>query len=161
MIEQADIRQPRQQGVGLIEVLVAVAVLSIGLLGIGALQGVSMRNNNNAYFRTQATVMAGTIIDEIRANRQEIMLRGGWRADQFDTWEAEVQRIFPNGELLLVNSADGAWSCAPEPAICETLKVRIRWTDEVQTGNSQDEAAAGGYDTTDADLSWFDLESRI
>ena len=38
----------RQRGVTLIEVLVALLILSFGLLGLAGLQGISLRNNFNA-----------------------------------------------------------------------------------------------------------------
>lgn len=150
----------KQKGVSLIEVLVAVAVVSIGLLGVGALQGMSLRNNNNSYFRTQATVMAYQVLDEVRSNRREIIFRGGWRTDQFDEWEESVENLFPNGELEITDQGDGNWSC--NAVACEIIKIRIRWTDQVQTGNNDaSQATAAGYDSSDADLQWFELESRI
>ena len=46
---------PRSRGMTLIEVLVAMVVISVGLLGIAALQMLSLRNSQGAYLRTQAT----------------------------------------------------------------------------------------------------------
>lgn len=57
-----------ENGFSLIEVLVAVAVLAIGLLGLAALQTISFRFNHESYQRTQATIQAETIIDRIRTN---------------------------------------------------------------------------------------------
>jgi type IV pilus assembly protein PilV len=62
-------RRPAQRGFSLIEVLIAVVVLSIGLLGIAALQGVSLRSGNEAVARTEATLAAYDLLDRIRANR--------------------------------------------------------------------------------------------
>ena len=59
----------RASGVTLIEVLVALVVISVGLLGIAALQMVSLRNSQASYLRTQATALAQDIIDRMRANR--------------------------------------------------------------------------------------------
>lgn len=59
----------RAAGVTLIEVLVAVLVLSIGLLGYAALLAFSLKANQSANFRTQATVLAYEALDMIRANR--------------------------------------------------------------------------------------------
>ncbi len=56
------------RGVGLIEVLIAMFVLAIGLLGVAGLQLVSMQNNNSALMRTQAAQLSYEIIDRIRAN---------------------------------------------------------------------------------------------
>ncbi len=57
-----------QQGFTLIEVLVAMLVLMIGLLGVAGMQLVSFQNNQSAYLRTQATLVAGEFLDRIRAN---------------------------------------------------------------------------------------------
>ena len=59
----------RARGFTLVESLVAVLVLSIGLLGIAALQVSSLRTNHVAYQRTQATFMAYDLLDRMRANR--------------------------------------------------------------------------------------------
>ncbi|MFC5526422.1 type IV pilus modification protein PilV [Rhodanobacter ginsengisoli] len=58
----------RQSGVGLIEVLVAVLVVSIGFLGIAALQAMSMSTNNSAMARSMATVASYSILDAMRAD---------------------------------------------------------------------------------------------
>lgn len=55
-------------GFSMIEVLVSVVVLAVGLLGIGGLQVLSLKNNHSAYLRSQATYLAYDIIDSMRAN---------------------------------------------------------------------------------------------
>jgi len=57
-----------QGGFTMIEVLIAVLVLSIGLLGLAGLQAASLRNNHSAYLRSQATILAYGIADRMRAN---------------------------------------------------------------------------------------------
>ena len=57
----------RFRGFSMIELMVAVLVLSVGLLGMAALQGVSLRNNQSANFRTQATNLSYQMIDMARA----------------------------------------------------------------------------------------------
>lgn len=59
----------RNRGFSLMEVLVTLIVLSIGLLGLAGLQLSSLQDNHSAYLRSQATIMAGNIIDRMRANR--------------------------------------------------------------------------------------------
>jgi len=56
------------RGFTLLEVLIAVVVLSIGLLGIASLQAFGQRNNHSAYLRSQATALAYDMIDRMRAN---------------------------------------------------------------------------------------------
>jgi type IV pilus assembly protein PilV len=58
------------RGFTLIETLVAVLVLSIGLLGIAALQLTSLQSNSTATQRSQATFLAYDIVDRMRANRR-------------------------------------------------------------------------------------------
>ena len=58
-----------QHGVGLIEVLIAVLVLSIGFLGIAALQAKSLATNNSAMSRSTAIVASYSILDAMRADR--------------------------------------------------------------------------------------------
>lgn len=59
----------RQRGAGLIEVMVAILVLAIGLLGIAGMQLVSLQNNHSAALRGQAVVLAYDALDRMRANR--------------------------------------------------------------------------------------------
>lgn len=59
----------RQRGVGLIEVLVAVVVLAIGLLGLAGLQLRTLRDNESAYERGMAVIETHSIVDAMRADR--------------------------------------------------------------------------------------------
>jgi len=61
--------QRSRRGFTLIEVLVSVAVLSIGLLGMARLQGTAMKFNHGAYLRTQAVTLVQQMAERIRANR--------------------------------------------------------------------------------------------
>lgn len=63
------IHHTNQCGLSLIEVLIAVAVLAIGLLGLSFLQAMGLRNNTSAEHRTQAIYLAYDILDRIRANQ--------------------------------------------------------------------------------------------
>lgn len=58
------------RGLTLIENLIALLVLSIGLLGLASLQTASLQFNTSAYQRTQATILAYDMADRLRANRQ-------------------------------------------------------------------------------------------
>ncbi len=58
----------RHYGFSMIEVMVTLAVLAIGLLGLAALQSVGIRFNHQSYQRTQAVFQAYDILDRIRTN---------------------------------------------------------------------------------------------
>lgn len=95
----------RQTGVGLIEVLIAVLVLSIGFLGIAALQAKSLSTNNSSMSRTQAVIESYSILDAMRADRTNALagaynqtvtanncpaLGGGLVSDQLSSWCTEL-----------------------------------------------------------------------
>lgn len=63
----------RQSGVGLIEVMIAVLVVSIGFLGVAALQATSLSTNNSAMARSMATVSSYSILDAMRADRENAL----------------------------------------------------------------------------------------
>jgi len=66
----------REGGFTMVEVLIAVLVLSIGLIGLASLQGVSLQFNNSAYLRSQATNLAYDMADRMRANRGQAIVAG-------------------------------------------------------------------------------------
>jgi len=55
-------------GFSLLEVLIALVILSVGLLGIAAMISSTVKSNDSAYMRTQATALAYSIIDRMRTN---------------------------------------------------------------------------------------------
>lgn len=63
------VRATHQSGVGLIEVLVAVLILSIGLLGISFVQALSLTGNNSSMSRSMAVVASYSILEAMRADR--------------------------------------------------------------------------------------------
>lgn len=63
----------KETGATLIEVLVAMMVLAIGLLGLAGLQATSIQSNHSAYYRSQATLLASDLADRMRANRTEAL----------------------------------------------------------------------------------------
>lgn len=100
----------RQRGVGLIEVLVALVILSIGLLGMASLQAASLRANHQAYLRSQAVILARDVVDRMRANRPPA-LAGDYdialdtaatgttvAADDLKQWKAALEGQLPLGD---------------------------------------------------------------
>ncbi len=58
-----------QGGIGLVEVLIAVLILAIGLLGLASMQTNGMRMTNGSMSRSQAVFLANDIVERARANR--------------------------------------------------------------------------------------------
>jgi len=63
-------RRSGARGFSIVEALVALVVLSIGMLGIAALYVESLRAGRSAIYRTQAVNLATDLADRIRANRR-------------------------------------------------------------------------------------------
>lgn len=57
------------RGFTLVEVLVALVVLTVGMLGIAAVYLEGLRSSRAAMLRTQAVMLAADMADRIRANR--------------------------------------------------------------------------------------------
>lgn len=63
------ISPPRtQRGFNLLEVLIAIVVLSIGLIGLGLLELKGVQYTRDSYARTQAAIMTESLADRMRAN---------------------------------------------------------------------------------------------
>ena len=61
-------RRLQNSGFTLVEVLVTLVILSVGLLGIAALQTASLRNNLDSAMRSQASLLAADIA--VRGSRR-------------------------------------------------------------------------------------------
>ncbi len=66
-------RPPHQIGVGLIEVLIALLVLGVGILGMVSMQVTAKRNSYEATQRSIATALASDIIERMRSNPSELI----------------------------------------------------------------------------------------
>ncbi len=62
------ITSSRQTGIGLIEILIAVVIMSLGFLAAARMQVEGMRFSQSAYFQSQAYFLASDMIDRMRSN---------------------------------------------------------------------------------------------
>jgi type IV pilus assembly protein PilV len=112
-----------QSGISLIEVLVAVVVISVGLLGIAALHVTSLRTSYDANTRSKAVWFAYDIADRMRANATSakngdyIVAMGSTptgatvAALDLQTWKDSIARVktgLPNGDGSITSATFGA-----------------------------------------------------
>jgi type IV pilus assembly protein PilV len=122
------------RGFTLLEVLVAMLVLSIGLLGLAGLMASSLKNSHSAYQRTQATWLAYDVLDRMRANRG-VALAGGYNlglgatpggsglaATDLGEWDAALTSTLPAGDGSIAVAAGGA------------VTIIVQWNDTRGTG---------------------------
>ncbi len=141
-------------GFTLIEVLIAMVVLAVGLLGLAALQTTSLKNNQSAYFRSQATQLAYDIADRVRANPTgNYNNQAGTNDNCVDNacstaqmagydlsqWNTDLASLLPSGEGVVCidstpnpNTSDGGASKAAHncDGIGNAYAVKIWWDDE-------------------------------
>lgn len=103
------------QGFSLIEVLVALLVLSIGLLGLAALQTTSLKYNTDSYFRTQATFFVYDIMDRMRANNTSATVANG---GTYDVSSAAAATAIINSYATCSSS-----SCACDTSSCSATDL--------------------------------------
>ena len=73
MKSQVNVRS-RQRGVSLIEVMIAVFVLAIGLLGAAGMQLSALKYTDSSRMNSQASFIVYDIIDRMRANADPVQL---------------------------------------------------------------------------------------
>jgi type IV pilus assembly protein PilV len=119
-----------QRGVGLVEVLVAMLVLSIGLLGLAGLQVRTLRGNQTAMQRGMAVIETHMIVDAMRADRDQATTgnfnlamgaatpaEGSFRATALNRWRSNIQ-------TALGADASGSVLC-----IATACTVIVRWAE--------------------------------
>jgi type IV pilus assembly protein PilV len=134
-------------GFSLIEVLVALVVLSVGLLGLAALQSTAAQFNASAYSASQATILAYDMADRIRANRQAaltgaytspypamlpacdpgVALAGTVAVQDLAAWRRALACSLPSG----TGEVDCALPCNPLGG--GVVTIRVSW-DETRRG---------------------------
>lgn len=97
----------RSDGMTLIEVLVTLVIISVGLLGVAALQLTTVRNNHDSFVRTQAATLASDMLDRMRANRsgaERYVIAINAAEDEgtpegvdIDRWRDTLAEQLPNG----------------------------------------------------------------
>jgi type IV pilus assembly protein PilV len=105
-------------GVGLIEVLIAMLVMGIGMLGIAALQATALRNSQSSLERSQAVIHSYAILDAMRANL-DVARTGAYNMANFVCDP-------PNAAGSLVAADQARWLSAIEESMGEDACGRIQ-----------------------------------
>lgn len=142
-------RPERARGFSMLEVLVALLVLSVGLLGLAALQTVGLKFNTQSYQRTQAVLNAYDIIDRVRANPSGILTGSYDNIGTTDTppslptcpcspaqmadfdiaqWKASLSSLLTEGKGALCRGTLDASTLACTPVVSSNnFQVGIEW----------------------------------
>lgn len=130
----------RAGGFSLLEVMIAVVVTSVGLLGIASLQLFALRTQNNAYLRGQATQINHDMLERLRADCAGALsgaydiafgaVPGGadLPSQELTSWRELVARL-PAGEGAVQVTNGGA------------ATIRLRWNDARGDAGAENPAA--------------------
>lgn len=120
-----------QTGVSMIEVLVAVMILSVGLLGLAGLQSAGLTHNQSANSRSTAFMLAYGLLDSMRANKAiaeggaydialgaELSEGSAMTSQDINNWLNELARSLPAGTGSVVTDAGSG-----------KVMITIQWDD--------------------------------
>ena len=136
------------------EVLVAMLVLAIGLLGLASLQAQSLKFNHDSYVRSQSTILAAEMMDRMRANPGGVYVDGVVDPVLPDDCDLVADPTLINDVTPLVEKcfwlADiqgrlpvGTGTIVVNPADARMFDITIMWSDR-ENDNAVDCAAAAG-----------------
>jgi type IV pilus assembly protein PilV len=139
----------RQQGFTLLEVLIALLVLSIGLLGLASLQTTGLRSNQMASMRTLVSQFAYDITDRMRvnpagvANDEYVIARATAAAatpatvaeTDISEWRDNVARL-PNGQSEITQCTPSTTPACPVVDGKTPHVVTIYWNESRDTATS-------------------------
>ena len=116
-------------GFTLIEVMIAILVLGIGLLGFALLQTMSVRFAQSANQRTQATNLAYDLLDQMRSNR---LLAAQYQAASFGS--GTTGTICDRGVGVVgINTNAARWQCQVRAALGEGSSANVTYAAGIAT----------------------------
>ena len=152
-----------QKGFSILEVLVAIIVLSVGLLGVAGLVGNSVRLNHASYTRSQAAYLASNMTDRMRGNTLAV-IAGDYdgvgydgtgpappdcdAADPCNTVELATRDSAIWGQMLSSTLAQGSGTIAcaivpppgglvGRPTVNGTCQITVFWNESTSAGSTQ------------------------
>jgi type IV pilus assembly protein PilV len=129
----------------MVEMLVALVVLAVGMLGVASLFGISLHSGSSAITRMQAVNLATDLADRIRANRQAGNFYAGaaanngctgagaasctpaqMAADDLFWWQRQLART--------IVAATVTGTVVVTPGTPPTYTIRVNWNERAGVG---------------------------
>lgn len=146
-----------QRGVTLVESMIALLVISIGLLGIAALQLTAMSQNTSSLNHSQAVWIANNMADRIRANVCDINQAPTYNGiDTINGYSQDCSGNFCNNlQMVVADAADWTDMVQTLPAGRGTvvlnnsiLTISVMWDDDGTGANGTGCNPANANDLT-------------
>jgi len=130
----------KQTGSSMIEVLVALLILSIGSLGLVAVQITSLKNSNNSEFRYRASNMTADLIERMESNKR------GVANNHYSAINVSTTNV-PTANTTVADNDIAAWyqkvatlpggvGVVTESGTSNEFTIVVRWND-VNSNNAQ------------------------
>ncbi|WP_040570668.1 type IV pilus modification protein PilV [Methyloversatilis thermotolerans] len=130
-------------GVSLIEVMIAIFVLAVGLLGVAGLQMASLRANQSSYERSAAVLAAYTMLDRLRADvvaarsgSYNLALPSGDCVAPSGTTFVQTQLAAWIGDLRTSMGSTACGGIACSTGAAASCVISVRWDDSRVAGGS-------------------------
>jgi len=134
-----------EAGFSLVEVLIALVIMSVGMLGIAGLYVEGMKAGRTSTFRHHAVTLASDVADRIRANPTAGVVYEGvggnndcvlgnidctpaqMAANDIDLWLTQADEMLPNGEIAIVFD---------DTVTPNTYAIEVSWDEAGETAPS-------------------------
>ena len=143
-------RQHNNSGFTLVEILIAMIILSIGFLGLASLQTTGMQNSDGAYMQTQASVLAYDMAERIKANADNVsygsVALGASTAQDctsgactpaqikshdVNTWKTSLARTLPAGDGSISQTSGSGTTTSTD----DTYLIQVVWNNRAVSRN--------------------------
>ncbi len=145
-VKNTNLRTIRNEtGFSLVEVLIALVIMSVGMLGIAGLYVEGMKAGRTSTFRHHAVTLASDVADRIRANPRAGVVYEGVRgnnncvlgnidctpaqmaANDIDLWLTQADQMLPNGNIAITFD---------DTVTPNTYAIRVAWDEAGETAPS-------------------------
>ena len=123
----------RTGGFSLIEVLVALVILALGLLGFALLQTLNLRYTQSANYRTQATNLAYDLLDQMRSNHFTAAWYAGSGGASFQPGDVTSTQCGRDVGTVEIEQNVERWQCQVVAALGDEASASVTYANRVAT----------------------------
>ena len=122
-----------QRGFGLMEVLVALVILSVGLLGIASLQLTALKNVGSSMERSQAVIQTYSYLEVLRANADNASTLNVPMTCDEENLAADTMKV-QRKWIKQLRASLGPQACGKAHCIGKQCTITIQWDDSRAAG---------------------------
>lgn len=136
-------------GFSLLEVLIALVILALGLLGFALLQTLNLRYTQSANYRTQATNLAYDLLDQMRSNHFAAAWYAGPHGASFNPGEVTSKACGRVVGPVTIQQNVTRWQCQVFAALGDQAQANVTYNNrEVEVSLSWGERLELGPSST-------------